>query len=110
MKQQEKLAYGPDLTNIRQVRLQAGSKIYFTDRGYVSKGTLFEDTLLEYADKKPVSFRGGTEVEFYNNGYVKSGIITQATEFKNNMGELYTAAANSRVYVDNAGLLERIEY
>mgnify|MGYP000852369368 CR=1 FL=1 len=110
LKQQEKLAYGPDLTNIRQVRLQAGSKIYFTDRGYVSKGTLFEDTLLEYADKKPVSFWGGTEVEFYSSGYVKSGIITQATEFKNNMGELYNAAANSRVYFDNAGLLERIEY
>lgn len=110
LKQQEKLAYGPDLTNVRQVRLQADSKVCFTDRGYVSKGTLFEDTLLEYADKKPAPFRGGTEVEFYGSGYVKSGIIIQATEFKNNMGETYNAAANSRVYFDNAGLLERIEY
>lgn len=110
LKKQEKLAYGPDLTNVRQVRLQAGSKVYFTDRGYVSKGTLFEDTLLEYADKKPVSFRGGTEVEFYASGYVKSGIIVKATEFKNNMGEAYTAAANSRVFFDTQGLLEKVEY
>ncbi len=110
LKKQDRLPFGPDLTNIRQVRLQAGSKIYFTDRGYVSKGTLFENTLLEYADKKPVEFRGGTEVEFYSSGYVKSGIITGATEFKNSMGETYTAAANSRVFFDNSGLLERIEY
>ncbi len=110
LKKQEKLAFGSDLTNIRQVRLQAGSKINFTDRGYVSKGTLFENTMLEYADKKPTEFRAGTEVEFYSTGYVKSGIITQETEFKNNMGEIYTAAANSRVYFDSTGLLERIEY
>lgn len=110
LKKQEKLAFGPDLTNIRQIRLQAGSKINFTDRGYVSKGTLFENTLLEYADKKPAEFKAGTEVEFYSNGYVKSGIITQETEFKNNMRETYMAAANSRVYFDNAGLLEKIEY
>lgn len=110
LKKQEKLAFGPDLTNIRQVRFQADSKIYFTDRGYVSKGSLFENTLLEYAGKKPVEFRGGTEVEFYSSGYVKSGIITQATEFKNSMGETYNAAANSRVFFDNSGLLERIEY
>lgn len=110
LKKQEKLAYGPDLTNIRQVRWQGDSKIYFTDRGYVSKGTLFENTILEYADKQTAQFRSGTEVEFYSNGYVKSGIITQETKFNNSMGETYTAAANSRVFFDNAGLLERIEY
>lgn len=110
LKQQEKLAFGPDLTNIRQVRLQGDSKIYFTERGYVSKGTLFESTLFEYAVKQSAEFRGGTEVEFHSSGYVRSGVLQKATEFKNNLGETYTAAANSRVYFDSQGLLERIEY
>lgn len=107
--EQQKLPYSYDKTNAKIIAFQSGSKITFTDKGFVASGILKEDSILDYATDKNTTFKAGTAIEFYPQGYVKSGTIKNAGDFLTERNEIFHAEAGTVVYFNSQGLLERIK-
>jgi hypothetical protein len=62
--------------HVARVVFQGGEYVHFDHLGYVTRGTLKNDTDLRIRlDEKKVRFKGGNPVDFNRSGYVKWGVL-----------------------------------